>query len=262
MTAHKISVVLPILVPTQFLRDMTEFCIKTLRVNAENKDFELVLVEGGDDHFRRWSEPSRDGPSYWIQKYLSFNPMIGAIKEMNAGIDAATGDFIVFLGNDTVAPPHWDTHLLRCFEERKDCGVASLSAYEPGAIIGPPTALDRIVEGFYSPFMMWRKGVRWDEAYRKIYADSDMVMRIYENGQRAFRTCRAHCHHLNRMTSDNVNPVQHSRNLAVDEETFYSRWGRSPLAMFAMIRAGHQIYGREWEAFEQPIHRHTAPAVI
>jgi len=260
MSAHKISVVLPLLVPTKFLRYMTGFCIKTLREHADYKDFELVVVEGGGSWFDPKENPfAAECGSY---RYLCFHPMIGAIKEMNAGIDAATGDFIVFLGNDTVAPPHWDTHLLRCFEERKDCGVASLSAYEPGAIIGPPTALDRIVEGFYSPFMMWRKGVRWDEAYRKIYADSDMVMRIYENGQRAFRTCRAHCHHLNRMTSDNVNPVQHSRNLAVDEETFYSRWGRSPLAMFAMIRAGHQIYGREWEAFEQPIHRHTAPAVI
>jgi GT2 family glycosyltransferase len=256
----KISVVLCVLTPTPFLRAMTEFTIKTLRCHADN-DFELVVVEAAGN----WFEPSvlekQSGlvPGDYT-KYLNFTPKIGCVRELNEGLRAASGDFVVCTGNDVIVPPHWDTELLRCFEERQDCGVASLSAFEPGAIIGPPQAQDRVVEGMYSPFMMFRAGERMDEDYVKIYQDSDFVMRVYERGQRAYRSCRAHVHHLLRMTSDRVDNVGHNRDLAHDERLFYQRWGRSPLAMFGMIRAGHQIYGREHEAFVNPINLHYDPS--
>lgn len=252
----RISVVLPVLTPTPFLRAMTEFTIKTLRAHAD-KPFELVVVEAAHNHF----DPALQDYEGWhqIDKYINFNPKIGAIKEFNAGACAATGDFIVSTGNDVIVPPHWDTELLRCFEERKDCGVAALSAFEPGAIIGPPSAKDCIVEGMYSPFMMWRRGRLMDEAYRKIYCDSDFIMQVYESGQRAYRSCRAHVHHLLRMTSDRVAPEEHGRDLAHDERLFYLRWGKSPLAMFAMIRCGAYQYGREWDSFNMPINLHYDP---
>lgn len=254
----KVSVVLCLLTPTPFLRAMTEFTIKTLRAHADN-DYELVVVEAAENHFGPDLNAFID-PLMEINKYLNFNPKIGCVRELNRGLEVATGDFVVCTGNDVIVPPHWDTELLRCFEERADCGVASLSAFEPGAIIGPPQAMDLIVEGMYSPFVMFRAGERMDEAYTKIYQDSDFVMRVYERGQRAYRSCRAHVHHLLRMTSDRVENAQHNRDLAHDERLFYSRWGKSPLAMFGMIRAGHQVYGREHEAFVNPINLHYDPS--
>ncbi|MDZ4346063.1 MAG: glycosyltransferase family A protein [Candidatus Binatia bacterium] len=250
----KVSVVLALLTPTPFLRAMTEFTIKTLRYHADNK-FELVVVEAAHNYFE-----SPDEVGVKADKYLNFTPKIGCVRELNKGLEAASGEFVVCTGNDVIVPPHWDTELLRCFEERKDCGVASLSAFEPGAIIGPPHALDRIVEGMYSPFVMFRAGERMDEDYIKIYQDSDFVMRVYERGQRAYRSCRAHVHHLLRMTSDRVDNAGHNRDLAHDERLFYQRWGKSPLAMFGMIRSSHQIYGREHEAFVNPINLHYDPS--
>lgn len=248
----KISVVLPVLAPTPFLRAMTEFAIKTLRMHADNP-FELVLVEAGEDHFNpkyiSGVDPAEVPETCKADVYLNFNPKIGGVKELNAGVDAASCDFVLSTGNDVIAPPHWDTELLRCFEERKDCGVASLSAFEPGAIIGPPHSMPLIVEGMYSPFMMFRKGQRFDEAFVKIYQDSDFVMRAYERGERAYRSCRAHVHHLLRMTSDRVNPEQHQRDLLRDEKLFYQRWGNSPLAIFALIRCGSYGFGREYQSF-------------
>ena len=262
----KISVVLPVLAPTAFLRAMTEFAIKTLRLHADN-DFELVVVEAGvnSDGIGYFDQsriiPSDDGCPR-IDKYLNFNPKIGGVKELNAGIRIASNEFVLSTGNDVIAPPHWDTELLRCFEERKDCGVASLSALEPGAAIGPAQTMDRIVEGMYSPFMMFRRGREFDEAYEKIYQDSDFVMRTYEElGQRAYRSCRAHVHHLLRMTSDRVEPQKHSADLAHDERLFYERWGKSPLMMFAMIRYGQYTYGQEHQSFTNPIALHYDPSV-
>ena len=276
----RVSVVLCVLTPTPFLRAMTEFTIKTLRAHAD-ENFELVVVEAAGDWFSPLRRPARvmdNSPTCeWpecsclrgntkescnllrIDRYLNFTPGVGCVRELNLGLATAAGDFVVCTGNDVIVPPHWDTELLRCFEERRDCGIASLSAFEPGAIIGPPHAMDRIVEGMYSPCVMIRKGERFDEAYRKIYQDSDFVMQVYERGQRAYRSCRAHVHHLMRMTSDRVDPAGHNRDLAHDERLFYQRWGKSPLAMFGMIRAGHQVYGREYEAFTQAINLHYDP---
>lgn len=262
----KISVVLCLLTPTPFLRAMTEFAIKTLRLHADN-EFELVVVEAEDRE--PWADPERYfdpidyAGSYSKQntadKYLNFSPKIGCVRELNKGLEVATGDFIVCTGNDVIVPPHWDTELLRCFEERKDCAIASLSAFEPGAIVGPPQAMDRIVEGMYSPFAMFRNGVRFDEAYIKIYQDSDFVMQAYEQGQRAYRSCRAHVHHLCRMTSDRVESDKHKKELAHDERLFYQRWGKSPLAMFGLIRYGQWHYGQEHVSLTNPINLHYDP---
>lgn len=272
-SAPKISVVLPLLTPTKFLRDMTEFTIKTLRAHADDPGFELIVVEADGDHFRKFSDgdfllANFQAIDLRIDNYLNFTPKIGGVKELNAGIDRATGEFVVFTGNDVIVPPHWDTELLRCFEERHDCGLASLSAFEPGATVGPSTSMDMIVEGMYSPFCMWRRGpfgplcempYRMDERYTKIYQDSDMVMRMYEAGKRAFRSCRAHVHHLCRMTSDRVESQQHQIDLANDEATFYRTWGKSPLAAFGMIRFGRWHYGQEFQSLANPINRHANP---
>lgn len=258
----KISVVLPILAPTPFLRALAEFTIKTLRLHADAPDdYELVVVEAAYDHFAGW-HPNDIEYGYKndmrIDKYLNFTPPVGGVRETNAAIDAASGDFIVYTGSDVIVPQGWDTELLRVFEERpKDCGIASLSAHEPGATIGPRGPLDLIVEGMYSPFNMFRKGWRLDEAYLRVYQDSDLVMRMYSAGLRAFRSCRKHVHHLGSMTTPAIAAATgHNLQLAKDERLFYRRWGRSPLAMFAMIRRGQQTYGSEHDGWTQPIHLH------
>ena len=257
-----ISVVLPILAPTPFLRALAEFTIKTLRLHADDPSFELVVAESTYDHFERFTdigtEDDRDDQNALIDKYLNFTPPVGGVKETNAAIDAARGDFIVYTGSDVIVPQGWDTELLRVFEERpKDCGIANLASYEPGAMIGPREELDMIVEGMYSPFAMWRKGWRLDEAYLRCYQDSDLVMRMYDQGLRAFRSCRKHVHHLGSMSTATIDSsTGHNAQLVKDEALFYQRWGKSPLMMYAMIRWGQQTYGKEHEAWVHPIQRH------
>lgn len=250
-----VSVVMPVLAPAPWLQELAEFSIRTLELHASNP-FELIVVEAVHDYFspERWvSNPIPDAR----YKYIRFNPKEGGVKEINAGIDAARGEFIVTAGTDVIAPPAWDEHLLRCFEERpNDCGVASLSAFEPNATIGPHEPCDMIVEGMFSPFMMFRKGWRFDEAFRRVYQDSDLIMRMYEKRLRAYRSCRAHVWHLGSVTNKAVDQAEHSRQLAVDERLFYQRWGKSPTAMFGMIRAGQMAYGREHLAWQVGIHRH------
>lgn len=266
----KVSVILPVLAPTPFLRVMTEFCIKTMRIHADN-DFELIVCEAENRYFDPELRPFTLLPdptgipretaavAVRVDKYFNFNPKIGGIRETNHGIRAAEGEFIVTAGNDVILPPHWDTELLRCFEERRDCGLAALSAAEPGANIGPPEPLDMIVEGMYSPLNMFRRGWEYSEDYKRIYQDSDLVMRIYTAGLRSYRSCRARVHHLLRMTTDAVDKVQHDAQIGPDEKLFYSRWGKSPLMIFAMIRFGQYHYGQEHLSWVTPINLHHNP---
>lgn len=250
-----ISVVLPVLAPTEFHIAMTEFCIRTLRTHA-SQPFELIVVEAEHDFFENKT-------LHGIDQYIRFNPKVGGVKEINAGVRAAKGEFIVVGGNDVIVPQDWDKHLLQPFE-RSDCGMSSLSAKEPGAFIGPPHPLDypAYVEGFFSPFMMFKKGWEYDEAFRRIYQDSDLVLRMYEKGLRAYRSNRGICHHFGSVTNTTVNPEEHNRQVAPDEKLFYQRWGNCPYMMFGMIRSASLQYGREWEAWHRPIHLHHDPRSV
>ena len=265
MTAPRLSVVLPVLAPTPFLRNMTEFAIKTLRINADDPTFELIVCEAEHDYFAPYGHEglreTNNVPS-WVDKYLNFNPKIGGVKEINAGIDAASCEYILLAGTDIIAPNGWDTELLRLFADRKDCGAATLSAYEPNATIGPTGPLDLVVEGMFSPFTMIRKPWRYDESYERVYQDSDMILRMYEAGLRSYRSCRKHVWHLGSVTNNGASQEHidaHAKALARDERLFYKRWGRSPLAAFAMMRGGAQVYGREHEALVCNINLHYDP---
>lgn len=258
-----ISVIMPILASNPFLVALGEFAIKAHRLRADDPSFELIVVEAQAERFKQHASPHMPtGLSLCIDQYFSFIPPLGGIKEDNIGVRAATRDFILMTGTDIVPPPHWDTELLRVFKERpRDAGIATLAAKEPGAYIGPPEPVDMLVEGMFSPFSMWRKGWEYDEAYTRTYQDSDLVMRMYEAGLRAYRNLNAQVLHFGGMSiiNDAANRVAsgYDKTLVKDEELFYQRWGKSPLAMFGMIRYGHMTYGREHEAWLATINRHT-----
>ena len=283
MSAPRISVVLPVLAPTPFLRAMTEFAIKSLRVHAVEQ-FELIVVEAAYDHFNPKKAVFYQGNDYQgtptepsvllfkqdideaqqIDKYLNFIPPVGGVKEINAGIDAASGEFILLTGSDVIAPPGWDAELLRIFAGIPDCGVASLSAYEPNATIGPMGPLPLVVEGMFSPFMMIRNGRGWrfDEAFERVYQDSDLVLRMRTAGLHPYRSCCTHVWHLGSVTNKSAGEdhvAAHAASLARDERLFYERWANCPYATFAMIRGGAQIYGREHEAYTAKINLHYDP---
>jgi len=239
----RISVVLPLLLPDKFTIAMTEFAIAAMRCHAVNP-FELVVVETGTNHYQSRSV----GNNAIIDTYIYRPTKSSYVKDWNLGADKASGDYLVHMGNDVIAGYGWDKALLRPFEIYKDCGVTCTAATEPGAFIGPRQPLDLIVEGMFAPMMMFGKNWRLDSAYEGGYSDADLVMRIYDNGQRAYRDCSSQCHHLDRMTWSRACNDRGEAQMADGERKFYERWSNSPLMMFGVIRAGGWTYGREHES--------------
>jgi hypothetical protein len=254
----KISVVLPVLdLSDPFMFELTRFVIKALRLNTQ-LEYELVVVETLSARLRRWShshsELAFDEQAGRIDQYIHCPEKTNGVKDTNLGINAASGDIIIVTANDIIVTAGWLEAIVECFERCADCGLASLSASEPGHLVGPAKRLPLIVEGSYTPIMAFRKGWALDEAYAGGYSDSDLIMRIYAAGMRAYRHCGVQVHHLNHLTIKTRGMAGH-QEIADGEKLFYERWGGSPLMMFQVIKFGGSIYGREHEAL---LHR-TVP---
>jgi len=253
----KISVVLPLLLPDEFCVSMTRFCLDALRINASGKnEVELVIVETGSQHLHGahdrhdWAGPG---------KYLHFDrgPSRNYVKDWNAGADAATGEYLVHIGNDVIVGKGWDEALMEPFRRFKDCGVSTTSALEfSNAPIGHRSPVPGVVvEGMFAPLMMFRKGWKFDEAYEGGYSDSDLIMRMYEEGLRAYRSYSSVCWHFGPMTTWERAYADKDKGwgqVNKGEETFYRRWKGSAHWMYAMIRAGGIQYGKEHVAALAP----------
>ena len=177
------------------------------------------------------------------------------VKDWNAGADVANGEYLVHIGNDVIVGKDWDAALMEPFERFRDCGVSTTSALEFGsAPIGHRSPLPGIVvEGMFAPLMMFRKGWKFDEAYEGGYSDSDLIMRAYAEGLRAYRSYSSVCWHFGPMTTWNRADGDGGwGQVNRGEETFYKRWKGSPHFMYAMIRAGGVKYGQEHVAALAP----------
>ena len=253
----KVSVVLPLLLPDAFTVALTEFCIKAMRVCAD-QPFELVVVETGTNHF----DPHKGGPvdaSVVPDVYVHVANKRTYVQDFNAGGNAASGEYLVHMGNDVIVNDGWIGALLEPFDRFNDCGVSACSATEPGAFIGPRVAMPgMIVEGMFAPMMMFHNKWRLDDAYEAGYSDSDLIMRIYTAGLRAYRNCRVIVHHMDRITWSRAYKDRGNAQIAVGEELFYQRWGSSPLAMFQIIKSGASVYGREHESILRQIEPRAA----
>ncbi len=104
-----------IVIPTFNRLDQLRNVIAAVRSQArpQGTDLEVVVVDDG----------SSDGTSDWLETQMEYpgisaihQPNSGPAKARNRGVEAASGDLILFLGDDTVPQPGW---LLAHLEEHR-----------------------------------------------------------------------------------------------------------------------------------------------
>ncbi|WP_232424212.1 glycosyltransferase [Imhoffiella purpurea] len=110
----RVSIVVP--VHDQF--DYSHHCLAALERTQDEADFEVILVD----------DASTDGTADRLAEYRNLvlirNPQnLGFVGTCNRGAEAARGEILVFLNNDTQVQPGWLESLVRTFDERPEAGI-------------------------------------------------------------------------------------------------------------------------------------------
>jgi GT2 family glycosyltransferase len=108
-----------VIVPVHGKLPYTLVCLRSLVRHAAEVPFEVIVVD----------DASPDDSAVTLQQIeglqLLRNPHnLGFIGSSNAGAQAASGEYLLFLNNDTQVTAGWMDALLACFADRPDCGIA------------------------------------------------------------------------------------------------------------------------------------------
>jgi glycosyltransferase involved in cell wall biosynthesis len=178
MQNEKVSVLLPTLGRYPYLRKALSDLSK-----QSIKPHEVIVVDGNSDQETDWIESFKSAPLRVLSQKRS-----GQCTARNAGIAAASGDWILFIDDDDELPDDLIAkHLDWASSTEADvsCGVVD----EVGAVDrGPAYRIHRISDGFPTNNMLARldsvnRAGRFDERLdRGEREDHDLGMRVYLQG--------------------------------------------------------------------------------
>jgi O-antigen biosynthesis protein len=111
----RVSVIIPVHGELAY----TLACLRSITQRAAATAFEVIVVDDASP------DDSAQTLAGIAGLRLIVNPRnLGFIGSCNAGAEAARGEFLLFLNNDTQVTSGWLDALLDCFAERADCGIA------------------------------------------------------------------------------------------------------------------------------------------
>jgi len=211
----KVSVIIPTKNQVRFLRK----CLTSLLENTAYSNFEVIVVDNqsGERQTLNYYKAIRSDPRVRIVEYSApFN--FSAAN--NLGARHATGDYLLFLNNDTEAlEPDWLEELVR-WAERPQVGVVGAKLLYPGGtvqhagvVMGMEGHSSHVFsgapEGYCGPFgsvewyrnynavtaacMMMRREVfdrvgGFDEEYLLVFSDVEICLRALRQGYRVVYT--------------------------------------------------------------------------
>lgn len=205
MVDKKVSII----VPAIYRPDLTEVCIDSIK-RYTNEDFEIIFVQEGEDKEIKslalnsgFSTIEMRNPNKSIAgtypaynkdlKYVQNKTPKGYSGALNTGLAQATGDYICFMNNDTVAVPGWMDKMLECFEEKENVGLVCPTFWGSGAKQsvdwGTEPKFD-YVDNIFSIigvcFVIPKKVLaeigKWDESFGHGGEDFDIVKRVQDAG--------------------------------------------------------------------------------
>ena len=124
----KVSIVIPVHNGLAF----TTNCIKSIFDSADHPTYEVIIVDNA----------STDGTGEYLRRLEKHHVKTvfnsenkGFVEACNLGADAASGDYVLLLNNDTEVQPGWLSSLVDLAERTPDCGaVGSKLVYPDGRL--------------------------------------------------------------------------------------------------------------------------------
>lgn len=206
--------------------DLTRACVESLRATVD-VDFQLIVVDNGSEPaVAEWAKTAADLPVL-----LSENR--GFAPGMNAGLAVASGEFVMFVNNDTLFPSGWVAPLLETARHHR--GIATPAVTDAGGRFGVREALGTEVIAV-PPFRHLPSGVAyltdrrtivelggWDERYRLAgREDLDLLFTYWCNGLSVMLDTRVLVHHASSAT---VNTMPEREQLWDENwQKFIEKW--------------------------------------
>lgn len=235
------SLTCSIVIPVFNRADLTSACLDALRETIDPDAHEVIVVDNA----------SSDGMAAMLAAHplsprtIRNEENFGFARACNQGADAARGEFVLFLNNDTVPQPDWLEPLIEIV--RREPAVAAVGSrllypdsnliQHAGAAFDPdpyhlwrgfpadwPEAnQQRDVEAVTGACLLVRRSVfedlgRFDERYMNGYEDIDFCQRLREKGHRIVYCPASVVLHHESMTEGRMN--HENRNYRL----FMQRW--------------------------------------
>jgi GT2 family glycosyltransferase len=227
--------------------DLTKRCIESIRRNTR-EEYELIVVDNG----------STDGTADYLRQQSDvvaiFNgENLGFPKGCNQGARVASGEYLLFLNNDTVVTRGWLGRMLKVFIEREMVGlVGPVSNYVSGYFQRIPVDYrepDEELETFAKEHARINDGlVR--EVYRLAgfcllakksvldrvglfderfgigtYEDDDLCLRVSEAGYKLYVALDAYIHHEGHATFTMTDGLDMNAIMAENWRIANEKWG-------------------------------------
>jgi len=247
----KCSIIIPVFNRVEF----TKHCISQLLKNTQYNDYEIIVVDNG----------STDG----TQRYLSSlgekikvhrnDDNLGFAKACNQGAKLASGQYLIFLNNDTIPQGKWLTEMIDLAKSDKEVGIVGSKLLYPNGRIqhagivfmenGLPVHIYRGAAAD-APYVnqcrefravtgacllicrdLYQQVGGFDEAFLNGCEDVDLCLRVGELGKKVIYCPASEVIHFESVTPNRLEHYQENRKL------FLTRWkdkiGRDDLAYFA-----------------------------
>ena len=179
-TNDRISIVVPVYNTEAYLKA----CVESL-LSQTHPDLELIFVDDGstDDSFAVLDAYAKTDARVRVIRQTN----AGASAARNAGIDAATGDYIGFVDSDDWVEPSYCEALLRAFSDHPEIGVSVCNrrihghpnGRELGAAAGANRELSPKEAAFYAVSIGKSfEGYLWNKLFRASIFRDDPALRL------------------------------------------------------------------------------------
>ncbi|WP_136514980.1 glycosyltransferase [Geomonas edaphica] len=260
-----------IVIPVFNGAELTENCLRAITANTPKGMYQVVIVDNG----------SKDGTAALLKRLrapeitvISNAENLGFAKACNQGAQAAGGEFILFLNNDTLPHPGWLEQLVAMARAEATIGIVGSKLLYPddsvqhaGVVVGlrdgepypyhvhlcepsdsPLVNVPREYQMVTGACLMIRSGLfrrlgGFDEAYVNGHEDLDLCMKAREAGAKVMYCPSSVVTHLESRTKRLIGLEQFHYEKGVDNEEgrgrrrFLDRW-REKLQIDGGVLAG------------------------
>jgi GT2 family glycosyltransferase/glycosyltransferase involved in cell wall biosynthesis len=239
-----------ILIPVFDQLEVTLSCLKSILTNTNELEYEVIVVNDNSS-----AQTSHCLEQVGGLRILNHQSNLGFLHSCNEAAQAARGEYLLFLNNDTEVTRGWLAALLRVFEQRKDAGLVGAKLVYPdgrlqeaGGIIwrdasgvnyGKGDHADRPEYNFVRevdycsgacmliPKALFDRLGGFDAIYAPAYyEDTDLAFKVRKAGRKAYyQPFSVVTHHEGQTSGTSTDSGVKSYQL-VNQTKFRSKWAR------------------------------------